>query len=123
MVKRQKSWQSESSPFFQTEVIRQLSKVLSSISFYYNYLEKKKWAYLPNLLPQHLLPKNKFLDWFKLKAFTDKIPVTEKLKLVLERVENTVRKRENDGYQHSFPFAQCFQKASFSRLMKVRLVR
>ena len=45
------------------------------------------------------LPNNKFLDWSILKAFADdKINVTEKLKFVLGRVENIVKKGENAGY-------------------------
>ena len=53
------------------------------------------------------------LDWSKLKVFADnKMNVTEKLKLVSERVENIVGKGENAGYQHSFLFPQCFQKPS-----------
>ena len=44
------------------------------------------------------LPKNKILDWSKLKAFADdKINVTKELKFVLGRVENIVGKRENAG--------------------------
>ena len=43
------------------------------------------------------LPHDKILDWFKLKAFADdKIKVTEKLKFVLGRVENTVRKGQQE---------------------------
>ena len=43
------------------------------------------------------------LNWSKFKAFADdKINVTEKLKLVLKRVENVVGKGENAGYQHFF---------------------
>ena len=43
-----------------------------------------------------------------MKAFVDdKINVTEKLKFVLGRVENTVGKGENAGYP------QCFQKAPY----------
>ena len=41
---------------------------------------------------------------------------------VFVRVENIVRKGENAGYQHSLRFPQCFQKASFSRLLKVGIV-
>ena len=53
----------------------------------------------------------------KFKAFADdKINVTKKLKFVLRRVENIVGKGENAGYQ------QCFQKASYTRLLKVRIV-
>ena len=65
----------------------------------------------------------KFLDWFKLKAFTDdNIHVAEKLIFVLGRVENIVGKGENAGYQHFLLFPQCFQKASFSRSLKVRVM-
>ena len=34
------------------------------------------------------------------------------------RVENIVGKGENAGYQHFLHFPQCFQKVSFSRLLK-----
>ena len=69
------------------------------------------------------LPHEKILDWSKLKAFADdKIKVTEKLKFVLGRVENTVGKGENAGYQHFLLFPQCFQKASFSGVSKVVIV-
>ena len=37
----------------------------------------------------------------------------EKLKFVLERVENVVEKGENAGYQHFLLFPQCFQTALF----------
>ena len=47
----------------------------------------------------HSLPNNKILDWSKLKAFADdKICVTERLKFVLERVENIVGEGENAGH-------------------------
>ena len=50
------------------------------------------------------------------KAFADnKRNVTQKLKFVLEMVENIVGKGENAGYQH-FLFPQCFQKASSTGL-------
>ena len=44
-----------------------------------------------------------------------------KMKFVLGRVENIVGKGENAGCQHFLLFP-CFQKASFSRLFKVRIV-
>ena len=37
---------------------------------------------------------------------------SEKLQLVLGRVENIVGKGENAAYQHFLIFPQCFQKAS-----------
>ena len=49
--------------------------------------------------PIHSLPNNKILDWSKLKAYADKINVTEKLQFLLGRVENIVGKGENAGYQ------------------------
>ena len=51
-----------------------------------------------------------------MKAFADdKINVTEKLKFVLERVENIVGKGENAGYQH---FLTMFSKGFFPRVIK-----
>ena len=38
------------------------------------------------------------------------------MKLDLGRVENTVGKGENAGYQHLLLFPQCFKKASFSKM-------
>ena len=58
----------------------------------------------------------------KLKAVADnKIDVTEKLKFVLEQVEN-VGKGENAGYQYFLLFTHFFQMAYFSGLFKVRIV-
>ena len=48
--------------------------------------------------------------------------MTEKLKLVLKRVENIVGKGENADYQHFLLFLQCFQKASFQGPLKVGIV-
>ena len=48
------------------------------------------------------LPNDKILDWSKLKAFADdKSNVTEKMKIVLGRIENIVGKGENAGNQPS----------------------
>ena len=59
----------------------------------------------------------------KLTALANnKLNETEKLKIVLGRVENIVGKGENAGYQHFPLFPQCFQKASFSRLLIVEIV-
>ena len=50
----------------------------------------------------------------KLKAFAeDKFSVAKMMISVRDRVENTVRKGENAGYQHFLLFPQCFQKATF----------
>ena len=41
---------------------------------------------------------------------------------VFDRIENIVGKGENAGYQHFLLFLHCFQKASFSRSLKVGIV-
>ena len=62
----------------------------------------------------HSLPNNKFLEWSKLKAFADdKIKVAEKLKFVLDKVENIVGRGENTGYKHFLLFPQCFREYYF----------
>ena len=48
--------------------------------------------------------------------------MTEKLHSVLGRVENIVGKGEKTGFQHFLYFLQCFQKTSFTRSLKVRIV-
>ena len=71
------------------------------------------------------LPINdKILNWSKLKAFAkDKMNVTEKLKLVLGRVENIMGKGESADYHHFLLFQLlCFQKISLSKLLKVCIV-
>ena len=70
----------------------------------------------------NFLPNDKFLDWSKFKAFDDnKINATLQQMFFLGWVENIVGKGENAGYQHFLFFSQCFQKASFSGLLKVRI--
>ena len=54
------------------------------------------------------LPKNKILDVTKLKAFADKLNVASLMISLLDRVENTVEKGENAGYQHFLLFQQFF---------------
>ena len=64
-----------------------------------------------------------FLDWSKLRAFADdKLNLAEKLKFVLESIENIVGKGENAGYQHFLLFPPCFQKASTLGSLKVGIV-
>ena len=50
------------------------------------------------------LQSDKILDWSKFKAFADDKNLAEKLKFVLERVENIVGKGENACYQHFLLF-------------------
>ena len=69
------------------------------------------------------LPKHKILGMTKLEAFADdKINIAQMMISVFDRVENIVGKGENAGYQHFLLFPQCFQKASFSGLLKVEIV-
>ena len=69
------------------------------------------------------LPNVRFLGCFKFKAFADiKINVTEKLKYVFGRVENTMGNGENAGYQHFLLLSQYFQNVSFSGSLKVGAV-
>ena len=48
--------------------------------------------------------------------------MTQKFKFKLERVESIMGKGENAGNQHLLHFCQCFQKASYSGLLKVVIV-
>ena len=67
--------------------------------------ERVKW------LIQHQMTK--CLDFPKLKAFADDgLNGTQKLTLVLRRVEDVVGKGENAGCQHFLLYQQCFQKHS-----------
>ena len=51
-----------------------------------------------------------------------KLKVVKMIIFVFDRVENTVGKGENAGYQHFLLFPQCFQKAFNSGSLKVRIV-
>ena len=64
------------------------------------------------------LLNDKMLDSFE----NDKINITNKLKFISRRVENIVGKGENAGYQHFLLFPPCFQKISFSWLLKVGIM-
>ena len=67
-------------------------------------------------------PHNEILDWSKFKAFADdKTILAQKLKSMLERVENIVGKVENAGYQHFLHFPR-FQKLSVPEVVKVGIV-
>ena len=59
----------------------------------------------------------------KLKAFADdKLYVAKVMIYLFDRVENTVGKGENAGYQHFLLFPQCFQKPSSLWSLKVGIV-
>ena len=67
------------------------------------------------------LPKDKFLDMNKLKAFADdKLDVAKLTISLCDRVENPVGKEENAGYQHFSSFPTVFFKAFFFRVFKSR---
>ena len=74
--------------------------------------------------PFSSLPNDKILDQPKLKAFADgNRDVVEIMISLLDRVENTVGKGENAGYQHCLLFPQCFPKLSSLVSLKVGIVR
>ena len=57
------------------------------------------------------LPYHKNLASQNLRAFADdKLYINPILRFVFHRVENSVEKRENAGYEHFLLFPQCFQK-------------
>ena len=57
----------------------------------------------------------------KLKAFTEeKLNIAKMMIALLNRVENTVGKGENAGYQQFSPFPTVFSKAFFLRVVKSR---
>ena len=67
-------------------------------------------------------PNDKILDVTKLKAFADdKLNIVKMLISLYNRVENTVGKGENAGYQHFLLFPQCFRKPSSLGSLKVGL--
>ena len=58
-------------------------------------------------------PNNKILDVTKLKALAgDKLNIAKMMFSFFDRVENTVVKGENAGYQHFLLFPQCFPELS-----------
>ena len=57
------------------------------------------------------VPNSNVLGWLKLKAIADnKLNVIQNINFVFDRVENTMGKGENAGYQHVLILQQCFQK-------------
>ena len=69
------------------------------------------------------LPDDKIVDWSKLKAFADdKMDVVKMTISLFDRVENSVGKGENAGYQHFLLPPQCFPKPSFLGSLKVGIV-
>ena len=55
------------------------------------------------------LPKDKILDWSKLKAFADEnFKIAKTMISVCDRAENVVGIGENAGFQHFLLILQCF---------------
>ena len=66
------------------------------------------------------MPNDKILHMTKLKAFADdKLNYARVMISLLDRVENTVGKGENAGYQHFPLFLQFFPKPSSLGSLKV----
>ena len=66
-------------------------------------------------LPVNSVPHNKILDVTKLKAFADdKLNIVKMAISLFDKVENTVGKGENTGYQHFLLFPQGFPEVSSS---------
>ena len=69
------------------------------------------------------LPNDKISDWSKFKECADdEINISEKIEICFRRVENIVGKGENAGYPHFLHFLQCFQKDSYTGVLKVVIV-
>ena len=69
------------------------------------------------------LPNDKILDLTKLKAFADDEQDIAKMAISLnDKVENTVEKGKNAGFQHFLLFPQCFPKPSSSGSLKVGIL-
>ena len=69
------------------------------------------------------LPNDKFFNMTKLKALAEDKSYFAKMTISLcDRVENTVGKEENAGYQHFLLFLQYFPKPSFLGSLKVGIV-
>ena len=71
--------------------------------------------------PFNPLPKYKFLDVTKFKAFADdKLNVAKMAIFLFDRAENTVGIEENAAYQHFFLFPQFFSKVFFFGVVKIQ---
>ena len=69
------------------------------------------------------VPNDKILAWSKLIAFADNMLNVALMTISLfDRIENTVGKGENAGYQHFLLFPQCFPKPSSLVSFKVGMV-
>ena len=96
--------------------------VLIKIFFVWQITYDSEILCLKDFLSFNSVPNGKILYMTKLKTFAgDKINVAQMMISVFDWVENSVGKGENAGYQHFLLFPR-FQKASFSGVLKVKIV-
>ena len=105
------------------KTLREKQKMLvtSIFSFSHNVstLSKREIIFLLSFNPS---PNNTILDRTKLKTLADDKLNNAKTRIsVFERVENTVGKGENAGYQHFLLYPQCFPKPSSLWSLKDRI--
>ena len=53
---------------------------------------------------------------------TDKLTVSQMLRVFLKRIDNIEGERENAGHQHFLLYSRCFLKAFFPMVIKTRTV-
>ena len=99
-----------------------LKRMIYVLVLFLKWVIWKALFYKP-ILFLNLYPNEKILDKTKLKAIADdKLNITVMMISLFDRVENTVGKWENAGYQHFFLFLQRFPKLSSLGTLKVGIV-
>ena len=82
---------------------------------------ESRWYQIDPLGRVNPLPNDKFLDWFKLKAFADnKINVTLKTKILFGIGRKHCGKRRKCWLPAFSPFPTMFSKGFFFRVIKSR---
>ena len=83
-------------------------------AYYIKTLSRKEKSLVISNLSFKSLPDDKILALSKLEAFVDdNFSVAQMLQYFSDRIENSVGKGENFGFQHFLLFQQCFQKPFF----------
>ena len=76
-----------------------------------------------SLLNDNSLPNDKIIDMTKLKALADdKLNIAKMMISLVYKVENTMGKGENAGYQHFLLFPCCFPKPTSLVSLKVGIL-
>ena len=91
--------------------------------FYNDYVGKQPVAWREYCVDYWFnpFPNDKVLDTTELKAFADdNLNIAKMMISLLDRVENTMDKGENAGYQHFLLFPQCFPNPSSLMVVKSR---